>query len=307
MDVEMQSDAGADAGTAESAACVTLGRGVATEECAALARAHPHPRDKGIAFEEEEHKYFRVSADGVVSTTPFGLSVTGLLHKVDPKPFVEEEALAAIRNAYTPNPKYAGMSDAEILESWKAANRDGTTLHGLMERFLNGAPTSLAGLPASFETEFNMLRVWYSEKVAEGWVVHRTEWVIYTDEVYDLAGSVDCVLYHAGRDEYMIVDWKRCDITRYFETAFKNAKLLPPMDAVPASKRAHWKLQVNLYRHMLTKYYGLRVAGMCMVVSHAATNTTGVAVEIWHEEMDVTPLMELARASGADASASAPA
>jgi hypothetical protein len=72
------------------------------------------------------------------------------------------------------------------------------------------------------------------------------------------------------------------------------------MDAVPASKRAHWKLQVNLYRHMLTNYYGLRVAGMCMVVSHAATNTTGVAVEIWHDVMDVTPLMELARAAAND-------
>jgi hypothetical protein len=270
-----------------------LTRGVEDFACSALARRNAHARDAGIAFVEEGHVYYRINSRDCSRGSAFGRSVTGLLHAVDPDPFVPADALRRIRASRNPNPKYAGLSDAQILAAWSASAPDGTMLHALMERHLNGAHVALDDVRADIVSEFRMLVAWLDAQRAAGWEPYRTEWVIYPD-AFDVAGSVDCVLRHAARDEYMIVDWKRCDITGAgFERAFRDKRLLPPMDAHPASKRAHWQLQVNLYRHVLEGCYGLRVAHMCMVVAHAATNTTGAAVEIPHGVVDVAPLLQL--------------
>ena len=206
------------------------------------------------------------SVDGV----PLGISVTGVLKEVEREPF-DAEAVAAKLEARPTAAYNAGvdpatgawlpMAAADIVKLWES-NRDlGTHLHGCLERHLNGLP-AVAEATAPVADEFGQGLRWLAKC---DMVPYRTEWVIF-DEVAGVAGSVDFVGQHAD-GSLGIVDWKRCKHgDRSFFSHWKGANMLPPLDHLPECKLSHWHAQVNLYRIMLERRYGVRVSTMRMVV-----------------------------------------
>lgn len=249
-----------------------------------LQRRNAHARDAHIVFHEEGHEYF-------VDGKKVGTSVTGVLHAVETEPFDADAAVEKILSAAARgrvNPKYADMTAEQIKASWDAASVLGTDLHGKIERHLNGLEVDLSsGVNAR---EFAMAVKWIDAQAALGYEPYRTEWVIYSDDA-DVAGSIDCVLRNKRTNGLLIVDWKRCDISgRNFESAFRDARLRAPMAHLPETKRTHWMLQVNLYRHILETHYGVSIEGMMMVV---CTEASEEAVEVRHDRMDVCELLNL--------------
>ena len=251
------------------------GQGQATK----LAQLHPHPNDSRVTFDEDSHTYF-------VDGNPVGLSVTGVLKAVEREPF-DAPAVAA-KLARNPTPAYNGgtgptgkllpLAPADILKRWDD-NRDlGTCLHGCLERHLNDLPVEDAAL-AHVRDEFDQALRWLA---ASGLTPYRTEWVIY-DEACDVAGSVDFVAKNADGD-LVIVDWKRCTHGgKGFSKHWRGETMLPPVDHLPECKLSHWSAQVNLYRVMLERNYGVRVAQMCMV---ALLPGQAEAVQYTHERDD---------------------
>ena len=244
--------------------------------------ANAHPRDARITFDEPTHEY---SVDGAVLPK----SVTGVLKLMGDDHFKPRRTANRIAGARSPNPRYSTihadgsvtrMTPREICDQWTQANVLGTDLHGKIERYLNDVDPGPVGPEDPNGPEFAMFLKWYEGIKAAGYVPYRTEWIIFHEE-HQVAGSIDCVFYHKDRNEYMIVDWKRClTSTSGFATAFRDKRFKAPLDHLPATKRNEWALQVNVYRHILEAKYGLTISRMGMVVLHPE-NTA--AVEVWHD------------------------
>ena len=93
-------------------------------------------------------------------------------------------------------------------------------------------------------------------------IAYRTEWQVYADDE-DIAGSIDYVAERPDGTK-VIVDWKRTRRARLSEEAF--GKLMQgPLCGVPDCTLWHYRLQLNVYRFILEKYYGLTVSCMYIV------------------------------------------
>lgn len=131
-------------------------------------------------------------------------------------------------------------------------------------------------------------------QVREFWEVHavdnqlvpyRSEWVIW-DETYRIAGTIDALMYNKKTGGYWIYDWKRVsknlevdiDATRYGykpepdewlgEVSRWTGRMLSPVEELYDTKYWHYSLQLNLYRSILERCYGLRIDGMMLVQIH---------------------------------------
>jgi hypothetical protein len=227
--------------------------------------SNAHPRDDRVTFVEDTHTY-------LVDGKAYPYSVTGIIKLVETDKFDAARVAARTAAAKTANPRYVKpdgtrMTAAEILAAWRTANELGTDLHGRIERYLGGDESVVDGMPAANTKAFAQFQSWWKAAQADGWRVHRTEWVIFDDKAR-VAGSIDCVLKRAAH-EYRIVDWKRClTDSDSFATPYGGRTFAYPLSDYPECKLAEWRLQVNVYREILEAYYGVDVKSMAMVVLH---------------------------------------
>jgi hypothetical protein len=250
-----------------------------------LARDFKHPRDANIVFDEGPHTY---TIDGVVAK----LSVTGLIGMVESEHFDAPAVAERLSTSARPSEKYSRLdpetgrrvplSAPEILGMWDAARDLGTDLHSKIERFLNDLPIVFPDGEAPNKKEFGQFLRWWEGQKALGFEAYRTEWVIYDD--INLAGSIDFLMRNKHSGELSIVDWKRCITGNAgFSSAWKGRRMLPPLDHMEETKLNHWKVQVNVYRHILETRYDVKIRDMMMVVLYADQEE---AVVYTHERDD---------------------
>jgi hypothetical protein len=114
---------------------------------------------------------------------------------------------------------------------------------------------------------------------------YRAEWMIWNRE-YKIAGTMDAVFYDKTDGTYWIYDWKRVqsglepdlEATRYGYVMDESEWLEPvgwyikkmngPASELYDTKYWHYCLQLNLYRYILEKDYGLKIKGMVLVQFH---------------------------------------
>lgn len=238
----------------------------------ALMRAHSHPRDCFIGFDEEHHIY---SITGMASSP---LSVTTVI-KRNFAPFDADEAIAAMMSSpkWESNPLF-GSTPAEIKAAWKDTARMGTDLHRAIEIYYNeladpetvypSAPW-LEAVRASPEYGYFLEFAAFFKKTYPDFAPHRTEWVIY-DETRGLAGTIDMTFIDKD-GKIMIVDWKRSkNVT---DQAFRGKRGTGPFKDWPDANFFHYSGQLNLYRSILESQYGVKVVSMHLVVCHPNQDT----------------------------------
>lgn len=224
-----------------------------------LKHYNAHVRDGRITFHQADHRY---EVDG----RPTCGSVTSVVHAFT-EDFDMDLAIDKMMNSSAwPRADYLrrdgqSMSRTEIKEAWRNNGRIsanmGTWAHFLCESFLN-RQICMSTCP-----EMDLF-LQYAASL-EGYAAFRTEWTIFGEDE-NLAGSIDFV---AKKDDgtYLVVDWKRSkDLQRKYSNQFRNMK--EPLDHLPDCKGIHYRLQVNIYRYLLQKYYGLEVSGMHVVCIH---------------------------------------
>lgn len=222
----------------------------------------PHEKnDSRISFDEPSHKYF---LDG---TRTFSLSTTPFVHA----PFEEfdpEQALRAIKNSARWKQgihEHQHRTDDEIKAIWANSSVLGTIFHARCENFyLKGEIPTLDD--PSEKKEFEQFLKFNQEHVLpRGLVPYRTEWRVFDEDV-DIAGSVDMVYMNPKTGNLLIYDWKRTkDLPK---TAFRNKRGVWPVAHLPDSKFWAYSLQLNMYRWMLEKNYGVKVEGLVLVACH---------------------------------------
>ncbi|CAE8658603.1 unnamed protein product [Polarella glacialis] len=225
-----------------------------------LKNMHLHIRDNALTFEPVAHKYF-------INGVPTIGSVTGLLHDFVNE-FNADTAIQMMRRSRNwPRAEYLQdglpMTDEQIKSKWEhnrvdAANQ-GTYMHLTFELYLNRWTIS------NYSVEMNIFLKYLS--TLDGLTAYRTEWMIYGEDL-NLAGSIDFV---ATRSDGALVlfDWKR---TKELHTKYSNRfqSMTGPLSHLADCAGMHYRLQLNVYRYILEKYYGQKVHSMFVVGCHPA-------------------------------------
>lgn len=154
-------------------------------------------------------------------------------------------------------------SDSEILQQWKHAAEvgasQGTWMHTSFECLLNG------GFVRTYDHEMALCVLFLRAVMDMGAVIYRTEWMIYA-EVEDLAGSIDLVL-KLPNSKLILVDWKRTQNIQSKCQSF-GRNMLGCLQDIPDCTLWHYRLQLNVYRHILQNYYTQEVSMMFIVGCH---------------------------------------
>ncbi|CAE7311176.1 unnamed protein product, partial [Symbiodinium necroappetens] len=272
-----------------------------------LKLSHAHPRDFRIRFQASDHTYYidgvqtkgsvtgmihafsqPFDADAVITKMMSGrnwpragylkgeVSLTWMsrlsvycpeilhLYAGSPRDDVRiSKALREIASYHDIEDELAQLTlprDA-IKTMWNIAGREaahqGTHMHYLFEALLNGH-----SVPA-VSPEVRMLQAFLHNAAAnsKAW---RTEWTIFGD-VERIAGSIDfCMQLPDG--SMMLVDWKR---TSGLPGKYHSYQAMrSPISHIADCAGMHYRLQLNVYRHLLEKYYNLRVSRMMVVCCH---------------------------------------
>ena len=184
------------------------------------------------------------------------------------------------------------MTRAEIKGMWKrngeVASRVGTWAHLQCECVLNGGQVS------SLSPEMSCLSRFL--QTSGQLLARRTEWSIWaTDE--KLAGAIDfCATDPNGC--LVLVDWKRSKNlkTKYF-TSFKQMK--GDLSHIPDAVGWKYRLQLNLYKYIIEKYYGFFVSRMLVVDIHPDAHEDPFVDEVPNMQMDVRQILRARQVGGA--------
>jgi hypothetical protein len=227
-----------------------------------LSKINYHPRDDRIYFVEETHKYF---IDG---SCEGNLSCTGFVHEFfghfDPKGIITKMRKNPTKWAQSP---YFGMTDEEIIQKWsdngKTASEAGTAMHLAIEQFLHGSPEEIK--PEVKDTpEWRYFMKFWADCGGD-LEPYRSEWEVWTSNDIKLCGSIDMVFRRKSDGKFVIYDWKRSKEIKA-ENQYGNG--LAPLDHLPDCNYWHYTMQLNVYKWMLEKFYGLDVADLYLVILH---------------------------------------
>lgn len=238
-------------------------------------------RDTRISFEEDTHTYH---IDGDASNW---ISVTTFIHTFF-KPFDSVSVATKMVNRPDFKSKYSNYqlehTDKQdlinkIVALWqdnaKEASRQGTEMHAKIEAFYLGKEILDEGI------EYDFFRDFAKNRIQKGYEPFRTEWRVF-DEDSKIAGSIDMVYYHKEKDAYSIVDWKRCKEIKY--SGFDRG--LGPASKLQDCNYIHYSLQLNLYKYILEKNYGIKVFELSIVTVHPSCMG-----EIEIVDMDISELI----------------
>jgi hypothetical protein len=230
-----------------------------------LARIHRHPRDNDIHFDEPTHVYT------IQGESKGWISCTGFLHAFFPHFDADDVIQKMMRSKRWPESKWYGMTPAAIKAAWNANGREaseaGTAMHLGIEMVMNGAEDQVAP-EVKLTTEWKYFQAYWA-KDSQIWEPWRTEWEVWAKEI-KLAGSIDMIYRNKKDGTFAIYDWKRAKEMR-MENSFGTG--FGPVKHLPDANYWHYTLQLNVYRWILEKHYGLKVSEMALVVLHPNNNS----------------------------------
>lgn len=281
-----------------------------------LKTVNGHARDEHIVFYEDVHKYVILSDRKSRYT-----SVTTWVHQHFEKFDADKIISNMMNSANWPNSKYHGQTPDEIKLGWDN-NRDsaaamGTQIHYMIECFMNlgqfmetpdgssddylpslreikeyydSCPTVLDTCKKdslSVDLEFSYFLDFVSK--FPHMIPYRTEWCVF-DEDIKLSGSID-MLFKDQDGKFHIYDWKRSrEIVE--KTRWAKYSTTPELKHILDTNYWHYAIQLNTYKLILERKYGISIESMYLVCLHP-NNTTG-SYELYRVvdlEFDLNPLI----------------
>ena len=191
-------------------------------------------------------------------------------------------------------PDLLSMSDATIKMLWERNSREasarGTWMHLEFEMLLNGHAVSAMSSEIKLFSKF-------LQQMKSG-TAFRTEWAIFATEE-NLAGSIDFVALEPD-GSLSLYDWKR---TRCMLDKFNSfgKSMGYPLEHLPDATMWHYRLQLNVYKRILEKYYNATVSGMYVVGCHPDNGAQPFVDKVPFMETEANLLLEFQRQLALDA------
>lgn len=226
-----------------------------------LSKENPHKRDERIVFQDEGHRYYIDGKTGKYT------SVTTLVHKQFSKFDADDIIDKMMKSTKWSKNKYFGQTKEEIKKLWDD-NRDeaataGTKMHLDIEYYYNNCPRENDSVEYQY---FKNFLEWSEQLTGDNKLIpFRTEWTVF-DEDLKLAGSID-MCFKKGDGTIAIYDWKRSKEIKKssWYVKFSHNKII---SHIPDLNFWHYSLQLNIYKTILERKYGLKVSDMYLVCLH---------------------------------------
>ncbi len=251
-----------------------------------LIELHAHPRDQFVLFVDHEHKYYLY--DHVSDTwNQFPTSVSGVYHNFFPEfpSFFVSKNIANGKRSRTPGDRYFGMvTQKQVLDTWEQARNDGTRLHEAIENYLNGERVETSHIPefkqflnlwrtvttmttsshVKYRTSTGAWSVMNKRMLASmtGMKAFRSEWIVWAKD-FNVSGTIDMTMIKPN-GRIVILDWKRIPKLEFTADKMGLHLLQHEFDC----NYVHYVYQLNLYRFLLEKEYGVKVDEMFLVPMH---------------------------------------
>jgi len=246
---------------------------------------NPHERDKRITFDAASHIYH---IDGIQCNT----SVTGVVTKFFPK-FDIDGTIDKYHKRWQQNNhhKYGGKTKDEIKTIWEQdgeiGGKLGTRLHEAIETFYKGGTPFIDEVEADYGLFEGFL------KEHQHLIPYRIEWRIGTEPDIGIAGTIDMCFTSIGDPPGMvhIYDWKR---TKKAVTmvGFQGQTGMDILKHVPDTNYFHYCIQLNIYKYILQRYYGLQVGSMYFVKLHHASCPAYAKYEVRDFQTEVAQILQ---------------
>ncbi|CAE7220712.1 unnamed protein product [Symbiodinium sp. CCMP2592] len=183
------------------------------------------------------------------------------------------------------------LHDNEIILLWETkkncASNSGTWMHAMLEHLFNGYQIMAGKMQGELNAAVRIV------SQMENAVVYRTEWCIYAPEE-DVAGSIDMVLKDVNNDVLYLLDWKRSEKLEEKYNSYGKT-MHAPLQGINDSQGHHYRLQLNIYKWILEKYYHVKVAGMKVVCIHPRYLPDGFVDDVPDLADEVSALMQCRR------------
>lgn len=222
-----------------------------------LAEKNSHPRDKCITFDEGPHIYTINGDSDYMSVTTWNHSH---FSHFDADKIIDKMMMS---RKWGPAHKHWGKTKEQIKKEWddngKKASLAGTKMHYDIECYYNEMDVEVEEECIEWKYFEN-----FEEDIGQYKEPYRTEWMIWDDEL-KFAGSID-MTYINEDGTIDIYDWKR-SVGIKKENKYQNA-LTKCIKHLPDSNYWHYCLQLNTYKALLEKNYGVKVRDMYLVCLH---------------------------------------
>ena len=207
-----------------------------------------------LGFDEKSHTY----AKDETGNSEY-ISVTTLIERFFPfdlKRYIE-------RKAEEENRTEEDVLDEYLLMRDEAAEK-GTFLHNQIENFLKKSEFD------SDSKEFALFLDFYNKEIKPRNLLFFDAERMIVSEKYNVAGTIDCLFKKEGKDEYVMLDWKRSKklIIDGRPRIFGYGYALSELNTLDNSSFNRYCLQQNIYKHIAETEYGMKISSMKLVVLH---------------------------------------
>lgn len=225
-----------------------------------------HPRDKRIIFLEDPHEYY-------IDNEKYEGSVTGFIESFFSK-FDADEIINKYYEKWQKynHSEYMNKTKEEIKEIWAETNKKalikGNNVHNFIDNFFCNMVNNKKDIELKTnelllkEHSLSEIRYFidFYKSLSDTITPYRSEWFVFDEEV-KLAGSIDCVVKKSDRT-YMIIDWKTNKEIKK-NNPYQHGTY--PLNFLDDCNFNHYQLQLNTYKYILEKNYGIKITGMVLV------------------------------------------
>lgn len=209
-----------------------------------------------LGFDEEAHVYAKDETGNATY-----ISVTTLIERFFPfdlKRYIE-------RKAQEENRTEEDVFDEYVLMRDEAAEK-GTYLHNQIECFLKKDKFD------ADSKEFDLFLEFYDKEIKpRNLMFFDAEKMIFSDK-YNVAGTIDCLFKKDGKDEYVMIDWKRSKklVIKGSGEPDKRGFQIDFNGLTNLNNCSYYRycLQQNIYKNIVETESSMKISSMQLVVFH---------------------------------------
>ena len=210
----------------------------------------------GVNFNEENHTY-------KLKDYQFGVSVTQLI-KSYANEFNAEEIASRIA-------KRDNTTTFEILKKWKIENQEaclkGSKIHVEAQNIWKGINIPLnmekcsTGLKNAINSGVKQAKQFYQD-YKNVYDMLYDEFIVWSKE-YDIAGSIDGIMYNKLTQQCCILDFKTNKELEFISKYKKKMKI--PLQKLDDCNGQHYFIQLSIYKFLIEKYTNIKIDELFIV------------------------------------------
>lgn len=241
---------------------------------------------KDIQFHEEEHFY-------TLKDYRFGISATSLIEQYGQK-FDSDKISQMVANK-------RGISQQEVLDEWKKENEfsciKGSLIHCFAQGLWMNNPYKIdyseiknididrlkKEMPIMQKQAIN-----FYEDYKNVYDMLQDEFIVWSKE-YDIAGSIDGLMYNKLTQRACILDFKSNKKLEFVSKYKKKMKV--PLQKMDDVNGQHYYLQLSIYRYLIEKYTDIKIDELFIVYFNINADNYEI-VEIPYLKNEVETILE---------------